>query len=287
MERRFAVLARTCRQALIALVLVASPAIAGPKGGPAKVHFDRGVAAYSKGDFVTASEALGKSFALKPDPETLFAWAQAERRLDHCGKALELYAKLLKFRLPPANKDAVKTQIAECKDVIAAAQKPEPVLEPKPAPEPEKKPDVKIEAAPEPTPEPKPEPKLEPARAIRTAPQPVDQVIEGRAWWKDPVGDSLLGLGFAGLGAGAVFIVLAHNSENQKQHTTSYPEYVRLDDEATSRGQIGVISLVSGGVFVATSFAWFATHREHDRRGAVISGWCAPGTGGLVVTGAF
>jgi hypothetical protein len=278
-ERRFAVLARACRQALIALIIAATPALAGPRAGEAKVQFDRGVAAYTKGDFVTASEALGKSFALKADPETLFAWAQSERRLDHCDKALQLYARLLKFTLPPSNKDAVKTQIAECKDIVAAAAKPEP--DPKPEP---------IEPVRDPNSDPKPVRKIEP---IADAPdttvreQRREETIEGRSWWKDPVGDSLLGLGMVGLVGGAVFILSANSAENDKLHATNYFEYRDLDNKATTRGQIGVISLISGGVLVATSFAWFATHREQDRRGVVISGWIAPDNSGLVISGGF
>ena len=50
--------------------------------------------------------------------------------------------------------------------------------------------------------------------------EPREQVIEGRSWWKDPVGDSLLGLGVVGLGVGTVFIVSGHNAENDKLKTT-------------------------------------------------------------------
>jgi hypothetical protein len=54
----------------------------------------------------------------------LFAWAQAERRLDHCEKAIELYLKLLEFPLPAANKSAVEDKIAECRVVLEQLLKP-------------------------------------------------------------------------------------------------------------------------------------------------------------------
>jgi hypothetical protein len=104
-ERRLAVHARTHRQALIAaLVLASAPAVAAPKGAAAKKQFDRGVKAYTAGDFTAAADAMSTSYELEKDPETLFAWAQAERKLEDCAKAVDLYNELLVYDLPAENR---------------------------------------------------------------------------------------------------------------------------------------------------------------------------------------
>src|SRR5688500_6981072 len=113
MERRLAVHAGAHREKMIgrialALVVATSSAVAAPKTGEARVQFDRGVAAYTKGDYATATEALGASFVLEADAETLFAWAQTERKLGHCDRAIDLYAKLLAMDIPAENKPAIK-----------------------------------------------------------------------------------------------------------------------------------------------------------------------------------
>ena len=116
MERRFAVHAGSHRQALIAAILVsAATAQAAPKDKEAKKMFDKGVAAYTKGDYAAASAALSESYAREGDPETLFAWAQSEKKLGHCGNAVELYNTLLAFDLPVENKKVIEGQLAECK----------------------------------------------------------------------------------------------------------------------------------------------------------------------------
>ena len=79
------------------------------------------MAAYTSNDYAMAGEALGQSYALEPDVETLFAWAQTERKLERCDKASELYGKLLAYDLPDENKAAIRTKLEECKAIIQRA----------------------------------------------------------------------------------------------------------------------------------------------------------------------
>ncbi len=87
--------------------------------------FDKGVAAYTKGDYATAAASLSESYAREGDPETLFAWAQAERKLGHCSNAVELYNTLLAFDLPAENKKVIETQLDECKQILGTEKKPD------------------------------------------------------------------------------------------------------------------------------------------------------------------
>lgn len=261
MERRVPVHARAHRQALSAVLAAvvlagaASPAVAAPKSPEAKAAFDRGVAAYTKGDFAAASAELEKSFVLEEDVETLFAWAQTERQLDRCDKAVLLYKKLLAAELPEENRAAIQTKLAECE-----AQAPAPAPDPVPAPDP----------APAPVP-------VEP-------PPPMPE--EGRAWWKDPIGGGLVGAGVIGVGLGTVFLMSARSADQDKDSAPTYGEFQRLEDRAESRGRIGVIATIAGVGLIAGGVVWYVTQKKTERP-AQVTGWLSPDGGGLAAVGRF
>jgi hypothetical protein len=245
---------------LVALALVtgSSLASAAPKTGEAKVSFDTGVAAYSKGDFAAAAEALGKSYELEADVETLFAWAQAERKLEHCEKATELYAKLLDADLPAANKAVVRQKFDECQAILGAqaAQPPKPVV-----------------VAPR------------PPAPVEPVPPPPHET--SRAWWKDPVGGTLVGLGVVGLGVGGVFLVQARSADKDKDSSPDYAEFQRLADRADSRGKLGVSVVIGGGVLATAGIVWYATHGSSSSPPTTVTGWLGSDGGGLAAIGAF
>jgi len=268
MGRRFAVHAGTYREALIVLLFATTTALAAPKKVEAKVEFDRGVAAYKKGDYATAADALGSSFALENDEETLFAWAQTERKLGHCDKAIELYTKLLSFKLPAANKKAVQVQIDECKVIVADEKK---------AAE-EKR---KQEKRPEPPPAPAPAPvAAQPPR--QEQPTPTGEPAP-RAWWKDPVGGALIGAGVIGIGVGVVFLVQGANADAEKNAAKMYPEFVDAANRAESAGRVGVIATVVGTALVAGGVVWYVTRKPSRERTA----WIAPIGTGIALGGRF
>jgi hypothetical protein len=258
-ERRFAVHARAHRQALIAaLVLAGAPAIAAPKGSAAKKQFDRGVKAYTAGDFTAAADAMSKSYELEKDPETLFAWAQAERKLEDCDKAVELYSELLVYDLPAENRKVIESNVAECKEILAA-QAPKVEDTPKePAPPPEK------------------------AEPIEPLPPPPHE--SRRAWWKDPVGDGLVIVGVGGLVLGGVKLASAASADSDKSNATSYADFQRFSDKATSDGKVGVIAAGAGGALVVLGVIWYATHRDHEH---TVTGWLGPTGGGVGIAGGF
>jgi tetratricopeptide (TPR) repeat protein len=265
----------------LAALLATSPAVAAPKGGEARVQFDKGVAAYTKGDYAAAAEALGASFVLEADPETLFAWAQTERKLGHCDRAIDLYTKLLGMDLPAANKDAVRVQINECKAILAE-QKPKPA---------DAKPTKPAEPAPI-TPKPAESASTPPpvtTAQVETTPPPREErppiTSEGRAWWKDPVGGALVGTGAVVIGLGVVFLVQGSAADSDKQAAMTYPEYEELANRAESRGRLGVIGLVMGGALVTGGIVWYATRKPSGDR--AVSTLVLPGGGGVALSGRF
>jgi hypothetical protein len=278
--------------AFAAVLLVAGAADARPKRRDARAAFDRGVVAYQKGNYVAASEALGKSYELEHDVDTLFAWAQAERRLDHCDKAMALYEQLLAFVLPPANRTAVEQKLAECKALMPAPppSAPPPATSPSPAPPPSP---AAAEALA--TPPSAPPPMVAQASLPPTADHPEAPVDApaGRRWYKDPIALSLLGAGVVAGGVGAGFLVSAQTASKNSKNAGDYPTSQSEKHTAEQRGKIGLASTIAGGALVAGGVVWIVLHRGGEGRGEGrnegrgVTGWLAPGGGGLAFGGPF
>jgi tetratricopeptide (TPR) repeat protein len=270
--------------ALVALVAMVSAAEAKPRRRDARVHFDRGVAAYQKGSYEAASDELSKAFNLEHDPDTLFAWAQAERKLEHCDKAIDLYGRLLAFPLPAANKTAVEQKLDECRAIVAM-QKPEPTSTSEPAvkppavkPPPAKAAELSSELAVEP-----------PRVAERTfAPEPAehDTSVHAPTWYTDPVAIGLLGAGLAATGIGAGVLISAKSLDDDANHAASYDETVDLNQKAKSRAQLGLITTGAGGALVAGGILWIVLHRG-STESRPVSAWVAPGGAGIAVRSSF
>ena len=244
---------------VIGALLASVPAMAAPKGKAAKAAFDRGVAAYQKGDFPGASEALGQSYRLEPDIETLFAWAQSERQQNNCESALDLYTKLLELDMPAENKDAVRAKMDECKAIIAAKTG---VLD-KPL-DPPKQEDKPVE--PPPVEEPKPQP-------------------EGRSpWWKDPIGDVLTAGGVVALGVGGYFLYSAKQAEDKSKENDAVFE--EQQDKAESHGKIGVVLTLTGGAFIVGGIVRYMT-RSSGKESTTVTGWVTSDSGGVAAFGRF
>ena len=233
--------------------------------------------AYTRHDYTVAAEALAKSQTLEPDPDTLYVLAQAERKLDHCDRAIPMYEQLMQMRLPGSRHEVIAQALAECRQIVGAP--PEPAAQP-PAPDPSSQP----EPEPAPAPAPHADPPPQPAAAIEL-PSPPPVGPHDSAWWSDPVGDTLLGAGLVGIGVGVGFLAEAYSADQDRSLAKTYPEYLHDSDRATTYGQIGIVALSAGGVLATSAAVWFATHR--DSRPAPVTGWIAPGGGGFALTGRF
>jgi hypothetical protein len=272
--------------ATLAALALASPAAAAPKGARAKKDFDRGVAAYQKQNYAAASEALAASFKAEPDAETLFAWAQSERQLEHCEKSIELFTKLLDFNLPVENKKVIQGKIDECKALVPAkpaapAEKPAAPAE-KPA-APAEKPAAPAEKQPAPT-GPSEAAKPPPAESPGSGP-------ERSPWWKDPIGDGLVVAGVVGLGVGGYFLMSAKSASDDLSGTPPPPseaKFQELKDKADSRGKIGVIATAAGGVLVVGGIVRYMTRGGGgNQERTALTGWLSPDGGGVAAVGRF
>lgn len=293
MGRRFAVHAGPHRQALIAaaLVLACGAATAAPKGKAAKVQFEAGVAAYKANDYPGASVAFGKSFALEPDVETLFAWAQAERKQSHCDKASELYVKLLAMKLPAANKAVVKGQLDECKRILAdekatedAAARAAQAANAKAAEDAKAAEEAKAAA----NAKHQPDERAAESRPASVQPLPPEPVTETtQPWFKDPLGDTLVGLGVIGVGIGTVMLIASHSAAQDSSSAPTIDAFKVLDDKAKSRGTIGLVAGAGGAALIVAGVIRYAT-RSTGSEHATVTGWLdGHAGGGLAITGGF
>jgi hypothetical protein len=241
----------------IAALLAATPALAAPKGKAAKAAFDRGVAAYTKSDFAAASDALGQSYKLEPDIETLFAWAQSERQQNKCESAIDLYNKLLDTDMPAENKDAVRTKLEECKTIIAAERKAAEPVEP-----------VREEP-------------------VREEPIPEQPPPEGKTpWWKDPIGDALTIGGVVALGVGGYFLYSGKQAEDKSFENEA--QFQENQDKAESHGRIGVILTLTGGALIVGGVVRYMTRDSgNNKESTSVTGWVTSEGGGLAAFGRF
>lgn len=282
MGRRFAVHAGPHRQALIAaaLVLACGVATGAPKGKAAKVQFEAGVAAYKTSDYAGASTAFDRSFALEGDVETLFAWAQAERKQSHCAKASELYVKLLAMKLPAANKTVVKDQLEECKRIVADEKATEDAAIAARAAE-DARAAADAKAAAEAKPVVKPREDVHPIAASIQPPIPETS----KPWFEDPLGDTLVGLGVVGVGFGTLMLLSAHSAENDAASAPNIDAFEVLDAKAKSRGTIGLVAGVGGAALIVVGVLRYATRSSSEH--ATVTGWLDGHAGGLAITGGF
>ena len=101
------------RAAVLALVAFASSSIAHADIDPnADLRLKAGHEHFKAGRFAEALVDYQASYKIDPDPDTLFAIAQAERKLGHCHLALPHYREYLASRSDFP--DDIKGLIAEC-----------------------------------------------------------------------------------------------------------------------------------------------------------------------------
>jgi hypothetical protein len=255
-------------------VLIAGVASADPKAD-AKAHIQKAAGFHGEGKFVDALFELDAAYALDPDPGLLYAIAQVQVKLDRCAEAIFNYEKFIASSPGDKPAKAAREAIAACRTTLRAKANPEP---PKPEP--------KAEPIAEPKPEPpKPEPaKPEPPRVADTTPPPVAPAPEkpsgGRAWYADPLGGVLVGVGIAGGVTGVLLYRKASSDIDAAPGATNYGNSEDLVERAESRRKLATIAGVAGGALVIGGIIRYVTAGGREQRGVAI----VPTSGGAAVT---
>ena len=103
------------------IVLAAGAHVASAEGpnkkALARELFELGIDEYKSKDYAAAAASMGKAYELDPEPEALYALAQAERLSGDCKGATEHYQKLLDLAKDDKTVNAVTANLALCKQI--------------------------------------------------------------------------------------------------------------------------------------------------------------------------
>ena len=252
----------------------------------AKAHYDKGVALAQKGiELVKTAgkEAQGKDllekaiaeyqagYLIDPRRDYLFAWAQAERLSGDCATATTLYRKFIAQDPGQEDADAAKARIVDCEALL-------PKVDDKPPPKVDDRPPPKVDDKP---------PVDDGGRLVE--PRPAGDEGGGhKAWYKDPVGDALVGAGVVGLAVGGLYWSKSSSTESDaKKPGRVYGEYKDLIEKAQSQRKIAIVGLVAGGGLVAAGVVrYILFDRGQRRHEPAVTLYYGDGVG-LAVTGEF
>lgn len=104
-----------------------------------------------------------------------------------------------------------------------------------------------------------------------------------RGWYRDPIALGLLGSGVAAIGVGAGFLIAARSADHDAKTAATYPEVQAAGNRASQRGTVGSITGGVGVALVGGGLAWIFLHSDAGEP-PTVTGWLAPGGGGLVIT---
>jgi len=257
----------------LALALFAGPAqlLDDPE---ARRLFGEAQGAFEAGDYATASARLEAAYAIEPKPELLYPWAQAERNLDRCRPAIELYQKFLESSPSERMAEAAKQNIARCEERLAALESSEP--ETAPAATDEEPPPFAVEGDDEDD---------DDAKGRTDKPPRKGSEKVGIA-----VGATMLSLGGVGVLAGGTLLGLAAGRARSASDATRQSRYETLRGEAMKLRTGGIVALSIGGALVVggvIQFAVFAASKKKSKKKADVAMWLDATGGGVVLTRRF
>lgn len=217
----------------VAPLVLALAAPGGLLSNPdAKAKLQEAQAAFKAEDWDAAATATEAAYMIEPNPMLLYPWAQAERSRGNCAAAVELYQRFLDSNPPEAAATPARENMERCQEQLAAEAA---------AAEPEEE-EVVEEVIEDDEPEPEPEP----------APKPVaqDKPPKAKAWYADPVGGVLVGVGVVGVGVGAGLMGAGAAAAGKAADMDMHSDYLAERDRATGLRNGGAIALSIGGALV-------------------------------------
>ena len=240
------------RTLLLLLLLAPVTAYADAKS-EAKAHIDKATTFHGEGKFKEALEQLTLAYALDPKPELLYAIGQVHVQLGNCTQAISFYERFLGTKPTAGPAAAAKEAIETCKNAPPPEVKPDPVPEVKPDPVPEQN-------DPEPMPDPKP-PRNE------TPP-----TTGGKPWYKDVIGDVLVGGGIVAGVLGVVFYQQMSGKLDDSEDRTKAPTveaYNKLRDDAASKRNLAIGFGVGGVALIGAGIARYMLRDNGERTSKV------------------
>lgn len=230
---------------MMGLVLMLAALVVEPR-----TDADAGVEAFAEGRYEDAARILGEAYRAEPEPELLFAWAQAERYAGHCEEAVPLFREYLAGSPPVDVRGLAREAIEACGD-DPDAELPPP-QEPRETADADADPDGPV--AP-----------VDPAGPDRPA----------RRVARDPLGHALTWSGVAVAAVGAGLLADAHRRRSEAQGAGDEQSYRDALAGAPTLSRAGIAVLAGGAALVVAGvvrFAVLAGRRGRDRSGLQLSG---------------
>lgn len=265
----------TCAVLALAGPALAEPPIARPKDPAALKHLDVATKLYDIRSFEQAIEEYKAGALVEPAPVFDYDLAQCYRQLHKYKDAIWHYQRFLKESPETVEHDeAVKKFIEQMQAELDQKAMTAPPTEDANAP------------APKPiTPTSAPTTPAAPAATSEDEEAPPPATTD--AWYRDPIGWSLVGGGVAALGASTYFLLDARSKDLDSNKTPGQTEQASLRDTAHSHRLIGGIVGGIGIAAVAAGVVKLVLHTTSDER-AETAGLGIGITGnGFAVTGRF
>lgn len=241
---------------ITAFVVAAGLALAGPAwAGPATSadeHRAQGYAHAERGEWDEAVRAYELAYAIDRDPVSLYAIGRIQAQRGDCAQAREAFARFLATDPPPRARASAQDEIERCR----------PAADPDDA-----------------------------AGAGEGAPAPGDAIARPAhrtSFYRDPLGDILVGSGVIAGGLGGYFYLRARAELCTDPCTGSYQAY--QDSVARARtwrtGAI-VAGGLGGALVVGGLVRWVLVAGDHGPAEVDVAWTPRPGGGALVVGGRF
>ncbi len=216
-----------------ALLLSASSASAAPQKDAAN-YFAEGLRLYAEKNYDAAATELEKSYKLSNDQTTLFAWAQAERLYGNCDESKTLLSTYVANGANAKQSKAAYDLMEQCTPRVSD----DPVV-----------PDPALTTN---TSGPGDTGNGNIIDTTNGGSVTTDVVDQGKPWYKDWVGITLLGAG----SVSTVLSLLSYNSARSDEKDgaiegTSYDEFLRLRSDAQEKRTTAVIFGVGGGLLLS------------------------------------
>ena len=259
-----AVVARVCRTAVVAALvaaLVAAPARAEPPGVD---HYEAGKRLFLAQRYAEALEEFRRALAVAPRPEVLYSMAQAQRMLGDCPGAIETYRAFLAGRPGEPLAEYARANIERCEAVLHGSERGGPE---RGGPE---------RGGPE---------RGSPERGGPERGGP-ERSGPGRPWYRDGVGDVLVG---AGVVAGVVGAVIWRSGRSTASAVAGAPDYQTFLQRRSAAGsalaeqEIGIAAMIAGGAAVVAGVVHYVRDADAPRRELAIG--VAPTPGGAMLSG--
>lgn len=201
----------------------------------AQAKFQEAQQAFKNEDYDAAAAAVEAAYIIEPQPMLLYPWAQAERSRGNCAAAVELYQRFLDSDPPTEAATVAKENMDRCQEQLDAEAADAAIED-----DAEVEDDLVLEDETEPEVEPESTP----------APVTKDEPPKAKAWYKDPVGGVLVGVGVVGVGVGAGLLGVAGSRAGKADEQDTYTGYLDERDGATKLRNGGAVALSIGGALV-------------------------------------